>query len=847
MEMIRQQVRAEARDKAFHEVTGRYGLEPRKARRAIARALVRAWWKRGARPGESFLAPIVSAVGSSLSAAAIISTLFCVAGISAPPARAQASGSRKDDVVLNARGLPLAGATIRVCTAAATGAPCSPLALIYSDEALTQALANPTTSDGMGNYSFYAVPGRYMIEISGPGITTRQIPDVILPSDPSAPTFTSLTTTSGIDAFSLTLSGNLTVSGSAAITGALTVNGGPVPSTGAVNTWTASQYFKGPVPWRDCTAFGYVGNGSHDDGPAINSCIAAAEADPGGTIYIPWTASGGFINTCLTPAASHGAWLTIKIAAPLLQWGSGCATQNWHTNYVQLEGIGAGSPTSFDNHTVKATLRNYNGGAGAPFFDIFGTSLIFIALDVRCGNTTGTNICVNVDNNGTTGSSANVDFLSTNVESSGTGVALQFTGMPNPGGFLAHIDHGVFGSGAGCTASVKVINWGLVTFDDDFFAGCNIYFQYLHPSTAPAGQLLIVNAFTESGSGPLLTLDSDTTSGAGIFEVEIDQSLQADGTGTLVTTKGVNVIQDVIIRGAFGASPNLVDQHLNPVVGLHVQGSSADSSIYQGGGIGEVFSGNQNFFWAAGPTNLAVGTVRGSTVLCNGSLLPPAGDAPLHVIDCTNGGNGISVSSYSPGLVERLDSANANPSSVREFPVNGTWSDLYCIAGGCVASVDYNSVFGIWSSRVTNGVDGSFSGQDIGGFAKGFSTSNDIAFERGGGNRIRFTGTPTADRTVTFQDAAGTVALTSQLPFSGTASSIGGGSLAAGACTSGTASVTGATTSMVADTSPAADPGAGFTWNAFVSASGTVTVRVCNVSGATATPTAAAYNVRVIQ
>ena len=145
---------------------------------------------------------------------------------------ARAQGSRKDNVVFNAQGRPMAGATVRVCTSAATGQPCSPLALIYSDAALTQALANPTTTDGLGNYTFYAAPGRYEVEISqGPSIITKQLPNVILPSDPTAPTFTTVTTTSGISAFSLSLSGNLTVNGSAAVTGSLTVGGSPVPST----------------------------------------------------------------------------------------------------------------------------------------------------------------------------------------------------------------------------------------------------------------------------------------------------------------------------------------------------------------------------------------------------------------------------------------------------------------------------------------------------------------------------------------------------------------------------------------------------------------------------------------
>lgn len=216
-------------------------------------------------------------------------------------------GSRKDDVVFNSRGTPLAGAAVRVCVMPASGQPCSPLALIYSDVALTQALPNPTTTDGLGNYNFYAAPGKYMIEISGPGITTRQIPNVILPSDPTAPAFSSVSSTGGISAFSLNLTGNLTVNGNASVLGSLasgtlnltnqltppgaagtgTVNVytkndkrlyykddtgaeiGPVANTtgaqtNVTNTFTAQQNFdantafKGPNPWFDITRFGGV-------------------------------------------------------------------------------------------------------------------------------------------------------------------------------------------------------------------------------------------------------------------------------------------------------------------------------------------------------------------------------------------------------------------------------------------------------------------------------------------------------------------------------------------------------------------------------------------------------------
>src|SRR5258708_7541072 len=162
---------------------------------------------------------------------------------------AQAQGSRKDDIVFNSRGISLAGATIRICAMPASGQPCSPLAQIYSDAALTQALANPTTTDGLGNYSFYAAPGKYEIEVSGPGITTKQLPNVILPNDPSSPTFSSVSSSGAISAFSLSLSGNLTVNGNTSVVGNLAsgtlnlANQGSAPgaaSSGTVNLYTKS-------------------------------------------------------------------------------------------------------------------------------------------------------------------------------------------------------------------------------------------------------------------------------------------------------------------------------------------------------------------------------------------------------------------------------------------------------------------------------------------------------------------------------------------------------------------------------------------------------------------------------
>jgi hypothetical protein len=81
--------------------------------------------------------------------------------------------------------------------------------------------------------------------------------------------------------------------------------------------------------------------------------------------------------------------------------------------------------------------------------------------------------------------------------------------------------------------------------------------------------------------------------------------------------------------------------------------------------------------------------------------------------------------------------------------------------------------------------------------------------------------------------------------LSGTSASLGGTALVAGACASGTVSVTSSTTAMAVDVSPVTYPGDGIYWSGYVSAAGTVTVKVC--ATVAATPTASTYNVRVIQ
>ncbi|HUB59040.1 MAG TPA: hypothetical protein VL975_01155 [Candidatus Micrarchaeia archaeon] len=196
---------------------------------------------------------------------------------------AHAQGSRKDDIVFNSRGIPLAGASVRVCAMPAAGQPCTPLALIYSDVGLTQALANPTTTDGMGNYFFYAAPGQYEIEISGPNITDKQIPNVILPNDPSSPTFSG-----AVSAFSLSLGGNLTVSGNTTVVGSLasgtlTLNNQATPpgaaATGTVNLYTKTADMRLYYKDQTGTEIGPLGPGTGAQTNVSNTFTAPQNID----------------------------------------------------------------------------------------------------------------------------------------------------------------------------------------------------------------------------------------------------------------------------------------------------------------------------------------------------------------------------------------------------------------------------------------------------------------------------------------------------------------------------------------------------------------------------------------
>lgn len=81
---------------------------------------------------------------------------------------------KRQDVILNTRGEPISGVSVRVVTF-----PVAADATIYSDDGITTT-TNPLTTDANGRFAYYAADGRYSEQLSGAGITPLTVSDILL-------------------------------------------------------------------------------------------------------------------------------------------------------------------------------------------------------------------------------------------------------------------------------------------------------------------------------------------------------------------------------------------------------------------------------------------------------------------------------------------------------------------------------------------------------------------------------------------------------------------------------------------------------------------------------------------
>lgn len=253
----------------------------------------------------------------------------------------RAQGVRYDNIVLGPRGGPVASAKVAVCAAGATTSttPCSPLATVYSDEALTKPMANPFQVDSLGNYGFWAAPGHYVVQIYGSGVTSR-VMNVFLPCDPSDCSMASASISS-ITAGTLNLTGSLTVNGRAVATE-------PEPDDAVMYVSPNGNDSASGMSWGSAKQ-------------TLYAAVVANQAEGGGTIFVaPNTACGG-------PVSGQGLWLT-GYASPPTGW-----IQVSHP--MKIVGVGASSVTS-QNAPAPGVLVNCGStGSNTPLW-ISGTTWV---------------------------------------------------------------------------------------------------------------------------------------------------------------------------------------------------------------------------------------------------------------------------------------------------------------------------------------------------------------------------------------------------------------------------------------------------------------------------------------
>jgi len=481
-------------------------------------------------------------------------TVVALLALALAPA-AGAQGSRKDDIVFGTTGHPVAGATVRVCQAAATGAPCSPLATIYTDTTMSVPATNPFQSDGLGNYHFYAPAGRYLIQFTGPGISgTVTQPDVILPPDVS-----SSSSPNNISAFGLSLGGNLSVAGNATISGTLTSAGyNPGILTPSALQVSGNGCFAGPRPYVDvtCPPYGAKGDGTTDDTTAITSAINAACATTiGGASIIP--------DVVFPP----GRYLVDQTQ------GSSTTADLPFCSGLRIRGLGNGALMTFAT-PAQAYIEVAPGSSpsAAPVFSLLNAgqpSLTFedIAIDgynqaIWADNTVGltlTNTCLRVK---TTGQTDNTPLKLTNVFNfwmeKGCLETLATGGSTTNGALPVSIWDGE--TNGSSTPAVYIMRMQDVTL-----AGGAILYSQRAPTGSCSVDWVFRDILREASSSDFIDITATGSNTVCMGEITIDHFQDSDGTNptaALINDSAPGSLSGVTINHATSAGIGYIGREI---------------------------------------------------------------------------------------------------------------------------------------------------------------------------------------------------------------------------------------------------------------------------------------------
>lgn len=810
--------------------------------------------------------------------------------LAAPPLAAQ--GVRYDNVVLGPRGGPVAGATVAVCTAAATRSqtPCAPLATIYADAALTTPLANPFTADALGNYGFWAPPGHYVVQIYGSNIATRTM-DVILPCDPSSNCTLSNATVSSLTVGTLALTGNLTVGGRNVATEPLVSD--------------AVQFV---------SANGNDNNDGLSWGSAKATIFAAYQALPaaGGTIYIAQNASCGGPNNAI--------WIAGPLGEPQWNNGNGNPAAGWlprkPVRFVGWSGSGNvqnGSPTGVTlNCTTTQSPIWLSGSDASISFENIALSSNVIPVKIGISSQTGAQ---------DTGSQ-NLRFINCHftLNSGGTGPVVLIGSnsfwiwfingglniIKNPvvddsdnGAAMVLNPHGSTGSDIGLIfLRDMTIDSGFIHFYNDQTNDPHGYSSLYARDITFEGVCTSKGAFwfnTNGGFGSYLLSNievADTCSGGSNYSVYVD-SWTGFGSNIYLSGRARNVYGPVKMsvvtqypvewdpypNGQLGQiGPKFYGQvdaarRLFPPMPMRVQNQAPLTNWAYSGtagtdyqiGVPDPTGGNDavRFLTTSGnaqPFRNSVSISVGD-ILIGGVWVRPIGNTDLtgtQVFNIFNNSSGCSLkmlpSNTPPGPIYMTTPIKGSNQwqwiwQVGKFTASSGTCDIGMQVGGLWGQVDvYGPVFMIvpasagWSD--SEAIEYAINLSSAGNLAPAgtIATIPHHSFSIGGtGDTFwaTFDHSLTANRTITIPDMTGPMMIRQGYDTITVNTTVN-----AQSCTSVSGTVTGASSSLGIVANPATDPG-NVTWSAFSTAANQVTIKLCNPTTSAVTLTNVTFYVRV--
>lgn len=572
--------------------------------------------------------------------------------------------------------------------------------------------------------------------------------------------------------------------------------GGVTPSTVAATTLSAT----GNISQSGTAVLGtnITGSVGQSSGPAI---VLATSADPS-TFVVP--VRNNQYATTLTPSTTSSTiWENNYSSVTLNGPGAQNAEVNAGHQYIQVNsgatfGTGENNETSFFNNggTVNSAGQYtalFNNGAAGTVTQNIGLS----------GSLT--------NSNSTAGAIGVYKFISFAPMSGGGSVPTNYSFLSNTepnasSSLLGKFWIGTVGVGQSIVGIKGTDNLNATwLFDLENAAGTHLMLMRDDGSTAVSGNWSFAGTLTATGLSAgtqvsCLGLSSanvvvTAACGGGGGSGTVTSIVAGTGlTGGTITTSGT-IALDLTAANTF--TNTITANPAAATTGLATTGGDASGSTF---GIRAINSATQTVFSVtnAGVANISQELIVGLTG--------------------TNTGNVILEGNVS-GSLKILPVTGTIVSNKNVFiPNPSTSSDSFALIG---TTSTFTAVQTFTNSDIK--LLGSSTG------ATTFTSANAGA----------------SNFTITVPAVTDTLAVLGNLPLTGTTGSIGGGALLAGACTSGTVAVTGATTSMAVVATPVTYPTDGFDWAAYVSTAGTVTVKVCGLIAGT--PTASTYNVRVLQ